>query len=95
MTIERIESDFRVVAYPTEPGDFGFASISGIAWKPGEERRAAEELLTEAKRHLYGARGVSNYISLLWKTIYRCSACGFEGKTLADVEGCCDATLPS
>ena len=88
MTMEKMERDFRVEAYPTAPGDFGFASMSGIYWRPGEERQAAEELLEEARQHLTRARGMRNYILLRWETVWVCSKCGYESRTKDECPEC-------
>lgn len=53
MSKKVVNSNYRVIVYPTPPGVYpGLGVISGIDWEPGEEKKACKCIAREIKRHV-------------------------------------------
>lgn len=82
------KTNFRVVVEPRHPGDFGFASISGITQSERDWIRDCEEIVSQIKRHVDGISSAS----CEYDCDLVCEYCGSqwtEGENSTHNGGCC------
>lgn len=89
-------TNFRVEVRPRSPGDFGFASISGIEQSEREWERDCEAIAEQIRRHVDGLssswRGSDRGVTVEWDNEPVCSHCGSTWTEDHDRHngGCCD-----
>jgi hypothetical protein len=92
MAIKIEKSDFRVVVRPRNPGDFGWASISGQKQSDADWISDCERIADQIRRHVdglpsYAGRGVA----IEWDQENVCEHCGsgWTEDSAAYNGGCC------
>jgi len=93
MSKRSYRENFRVEVTPRSPGDFGYASISGLQRTEEEALRTCEDIADQIRRHVddlpsRGDRGVT----VIWDDAGVCEHCGAmwteDSKTYNG--GCCE-----
>lgn len=79
--------NFRVVVYPRDPGDFGYAQVSGPARTEAEERRLCDEIMRNIRRHVDGI----GHVYSTSDRIECCQHCGSQWTEKNEIYngGCC------
>lgn len=86
------QTNFRVVVWPRDPGDFGWARIGGQRWSENEQRQICEKIAGLIKRHVSFGEDDRGDIRVVCDTEHSCEHCGSQW-TEDDPTyngGCCD-----
>ena len=86
-----VMSDWRVVVYPRNPGDFGFARISGQDQSEDEWRRDCESIANQIERHVDGLPSAGCKTAVEYDSKEICTFCGYTWEEEEDgLPLCCE-----